>query len=120
MRHIKLFLLVSLLTGINAIGFAQDTKKPDWKKLHYLSEEEMLSGEKATLFSETNPPSGTVRFPAEFEPMQAVTIRYPLGIPVSFVKQLSQRTKVYVLVTQYYQSAAQYSFQQAGCKHYPQ
>ena len=115
MRHIKLFLLVSLLTGINAIGFAQDTKKPDWKKLHYLSEEEMLSGEKATLFSETNPPSGTVRFPAEFEPMQAVTIRYPLGIPTSLVKQLSDRTKVYCIVSSSYENQARSTFQNAGC-----
>ncbi len=95
--------------------FAQDDKKPNWKKLHYLSEEEMLSGEKATLFNETNPPSGTVRFPAEFEPMQAVTIRYPLGIPTSLVKQLSERTKVYCIVSSYYENQAQNTFQNAGC-----
>ncbi len=97
------------------ITFAQDTKKPDWKKLHYLSEEEMLSGEKSTLFNETNPPSGTVRFPAEFEPMQAVTIRYPLGIPTSLVKQLSERTKVYCIVSSSYESQARNTFQAAGC-----
>ena len=69
MKHIKLLVLAVLLTWVNALSFAQDTKKPDWKKLHYLSEEEMLSGEKATLFNETTPPSGDyVRFPAEFDP----------------------------------------------------
>ncbi len=115
MKNIKLFVLVSLLAWVNATGFAQDDKKPDWRKLHYLSEEEMLSGEKNTLFSETNPPSGTVRFPAEFEPMQAVTIRYPLGIPTSLVKQLSERTKVYVLVTSSQQNSARSTFQNAGC-----
>ena len=115
MKQIKLFVLVCLLAWINSMTFAQETKQPDWKKLHYLSEEEMLSGEKSVLFSETNPPSGTVRFPAEFEPMQAVTIRYPLGIPTNLVKQLSERTKVYVIVTQSQQSSAQSTFQNAGC-----
>ena len=115
MKRIKFIILICFLTWANVLTFAQDTNKPDWKKLHYLSEEEMLSGEKSVLFNETNPPTGTVRFPAEFEPMQAVTIRYPLGIPTSLVKQLSERTKVYVIVTQNQQSSAQSTFQQAGC-----
>ena len=116
MKYIKLFVLVCLLFWVNALSLAQDTKKPDWKKLHYLSEEEMLSGEKSMLFNETNPPDGDyVRFPAEFEPMQAVTIRYPLGIPTSLVKQLSQRTQVYVLVTSSQQNSANNTFQNAGC-----
>jgi agmatine/peptidylarginine deiminase len=115
MKHIKLFILIGLLTCANALTFAQDNKKPDWKKLHYLSEEEMLSGEKATLFNETNPPSGTVRFPAEFEPMQAVTIRYPLGIPTSLVQQLSKRTKVFCIVSSSNESQARNTFQNAGC-----
>ena len=115
MKHIKYIVLVCLLTYANVFTFAQDAKKPDWRKLHYLSEEEMLSGEKSTLFNETNPPTGTVRFPAEFEPMQAVTIRYPLGIPTSLVKQLSDRTKVYVIVTSSQQNSARNTFQNAGC-----
>ena len=115
MKNIKVIILLFLLTFVNAWVFAQDTKKPDWKKLHYLSEEEMLSGEKGTLFNETNPPTGTVRFPAEFEPMQAVTIRYPLGIPTSLVQQLSERTKVYVIVSSSQQNSARSTFQNAGC-----
>ena len=115
MRFLRIFAVACLLTWVNGQAFAQD-KKPDWRKLHYLSEKEMLSGEKSTLFSETNPPSGDyVRFPAEFEPMQAVTIRYPLGIPTSLVKQLSERTKVYVIVTSQNQNSAQNTFQNAGC-----
>ena len=115
MRFLRIFAVACLLTWVNGQAFAQD-KKPDWRKLHYLSEKEMLSGEKSTLFTETNPPSGDyVRFPAEFEPMQAVTIRYPLGIPTSLVKQLSERTKVYVIVTSQNQNSARNTFQNAGC-----
>ena len=116
MKKLKFIFLAFILIFGNVLIFAQDTKKPDWKKLHYLSEEEMLSKERSVLFNETNPPSGDyVRFPAEFEPMQAVTIRYPLGIPTSFVKQLSERTKVYVLVTSSQQNSANSTFQNAGC-----
>ena len=108
--------MASLLICFNGLAMAQETKKPDWRKLHYLSEEEMLSNEKSTLFNETNPPSGDyVRFPAEFEPMQAVTIRYPLGIPTSLVKQLSECTKVYVIVSSSQQNLARNTFQNAGC-----
>ena len=109
-------ILFCLLTFLSGMSLAQENQKPDWRKLHYLSEEEMLSNERATLFNETNPPSGDyVRFPAEFEPMQAVTIRYPLGIPTNLVKQLSERTKVYVLVSASQQNSARNTFQNAGC-----
>jgi agmatine/peptidylarginine deiminase len=116
MKHIKLILLVSLLACANTLAFAQEGKKPDWKKLHYLSEEEMLSNNRSSIYQETDPPAGDyVRFPAEFEPMQAVTIRYPLGIPTSLVKQLSERTKVYVIVTSSQQNSARNTLQNAGC-----
>ena len=116
MKHLRnlIFICIAVIGGTVSVH-AQETKKPDWKKLHYLSEEEMLSGERSILFQETTPPSGTVRFPAEFEPMQAVTIRYPLGIPTSLVKQLSERTKVYVIVSAGQQNNARNTFQNAGC-----
>ena len=108
--------MASLLLFVNGLAIAQETKKPDWKKLHYLSEEEMLSGDRSSIYQETDPPTGDyVRFPAEFEPMQAVTIRYPLGIPTSLVKQLSERTKVYCIVTSSQQNNARNTFQNAGC-----
>ena len=115
MKSIQRFTLLSLCVLILGYAYSQEAQQRDWKKLHYLSEEEMLSNEKSTLFNETNPPSGVVRFPAEFEPMQAVTIRYPLGIPTNLVKLLSQRTQVYVLVSQGSQSSARNTFQNAGC-----
>ncbi len=114
MKHIFTILFCCLCL-IPWTTYGQQDKQPDWRKLHYLSEEEMLSNEKSTLFNETNPPSGTVRFPAEFEPMQAVTIRYPLGIPTNLVKLLSERTQVYCIVSSSNKSQAQNIFQNAGC-----
>ena len=115
MKNYRSIILVCLMICVSGLDYAQEAKQPDWKKLHYLSEEEMLSGERSILFNETPPPSGTVRFPAEFEPMQAVTIRYPLGIPTSLVKQLSERTKVYVIVTSQNQNSADNTFRNASC-----
>ena len=65
-------------------------------------------------FVETNPPTGEPRFVAEFEPMQGVMIRYPLGIPTSLVAQLSNNCRVYCIVKNSLQSQAQVSFQSAG------
>ena len=65
-------------------------------------------------FVETDPPTGEPRFVAEFEPMQGVMIRYPLGIPTSLVTQLSNNCHVYCIVSSSYQSQAQSSFQGAG------
>ena len=110
------FALALLLAGTNAWLNAQNTDTKDWRKLHYLSEEEMRSGDRSSIYQETDPPAGDyVRFPAEFEPMQAVTIRYPLGIPTNLVKQLSERTKVFCIVTSNQQSSARSTFQNAGC-----
>ena len=90
---------------------AQD-RKPDWARWHYLSEEEMNTPVRNENFVETDPPTGTPRFVAEFEPMQGVMIRYPLGIPTSLVVQLSNNCHVYCITQQ--QSSAQSSFQNAG------
>ena len=89
-------------------------KKPDWMRWHYLSEEEMHDTSRGMNFVETDPPTGEPRFVAEFEPMQGVMIRYPLGIPTSLVAQLSNNCRVYCIVSNSQQSQAQSSFQSAG------
>ena len=93
---------------------AQTKEAPDWRKLHYLSEEEMRTPVRATNFTETPAPTEAPRFVAEFEPMQAVMIRYPLGIPVSLVKSLAENCQVYCIVQQSQQSSARSSFNSAG------
>ena len=89
-------------------------KKPDWMRWHYLSEEEMYDKTRGMNFVETDPPTGEPRFVAEFEPMQGVMIRYPLGIPTSLVAQLSNNCTVYCIVSNSYQGQAQNNFQNAG------
>jgi agmatine/peptidylarginine deiminase len=68
---------------------------------HHLTAEEQLLmhtlPEKAAR-NATAAPQGPITALAEFQPMMGVMIGYPLGIPVSFVAQLSQITQVKVLV----------------------
>ena len=118
MRRKKTFFALLVFASIvSTMGHAQaqTQQAPDWRKLHYLSAEEMQIPVRATNFTETPAPAEAPRFVAEFEPMQGVMIRYPLGIPVSLVKSLAENCQVYCIVqnsTQ--QSSARSSFNSAG------
>ncbi len=109
-KSLSIFTLLLLMA---ATVQAQE-KKPDWMRWHYLSKEEMYDTSRGMNFVETDPPTGEPRFVAEFEPMQGVMIRYPLGIPTSLVAQLSNNCMVYCIVSSGYQNQAQNSFQSAG------
>lgn len=66
-------------------------------------------------FTETPPPAGPVRPVAEFEPASHVLIRYPLGIPLSLVAQLSNTADVICLVSSAsQQNSAASAFTNAG------
>ena len=103
-----------LLSMSNLNAQTQTREAPDWRKLHDLSEEEMRTPVRASNFTETPAPTEAPRFVAEFEPMQGVMIRYPLGIPVSLVKSLAENCPVYCIVAQSQQSSARSSFNNAG------
>ena len=109
---LKLLIVFCLLSGTRVI--AQEQGKPDWRKLHYLSEEEMSTPVRNDRFIETDPPTGEVRFVAEFEPMQAVLIRYPLGITMEVVKELAEDCTLITIVSANYQSQAQQEYQNYG------
>ena len=105
-------LLLCLVLSISLKAQEQDL--PEWRKMKYLSEEEMYMPISTRSFVETPPPTGEVRFPGEYEPMQAVMIVYPLGIPVELVREMAEDCKVITIVESYYQSSAQSEFQSAG------
>ena len=119
MKRIKsLLTLIVFASMMSTTGYmnaqSQTREAPDWRKLHYLSEEEMRTPVRASNFTETPAPTEAPRFVAEFEPMQGVMIRYPLGIPVSLVKSLAENCQVYCIVSQSQQSSARSSFNNAG------
>ena len=113
---LPLLVFASMMSTMGCMNAQSQTREaPDWRKLHYLSEEEMRTPLRAgNRFTETPAPTEAPRFVAEFEPMQGVTIRYPLGIPVSLVKSLAENCQVYCIVQQSQQSAARSSFSNAG------
>ncbi|MBO5848088.1 MAG: agmatine deiminase family protein [Bacteroidales bacterium] len=112
-KNFTLFgLLLCLALGLNLK--AQEQELPKWRLMKYLSEEEMNMPITTRSFVETPPPTGEVRFPGEYEPMQAVMIVYPLGIPVELVREMAEDCKVITVVTAYEQSSAQSEFQSAG------
>ena len=108
----KLFSLITILALAAVMTVQAQDRKPDWARWHYLSEEEMNTPVRNEMFVETDPPTGEPRFVGEFEPMQGVMIRYPLGIPTSLVVDLANNCHVYCITTQ--QGSAQSSFQNAG------
>lgn len=66
-------------------------------------------------FFETDPPEGEVRAIAEFEPMESVLIRYPLGIPLDLVAIMSEEILVSTIVSGPYQeNNAIEDFENAG------
>ena len=63
---------------------------------------------------ETDPPIGPVRSIAEYEPMQGVLIRYPLGISNEIIREIAEDVKVYCLVSAGLQNSAYNSMNNAG------
>jgi len=108
----KVFTILTFAALMAVMTVQAQDRKPDWARWHYLSEEEMNTPVRNENFTETPPPTGEPRFVGEFEPMQGVMIRYPLGIPTSLVVDLSNNCMVYCITTQ--QSSAQSTFQNAG------
>ena len=49
-------------------------------------------------FKKTSPPLGPPRNPAEWEPMTGALIRWPLGISVSIIKEMSEDLEVWTIV----------------------
>lgn len=104
-----------IVFGMSFSMMAQDVDDiPEWRKMKYLSEEEMYMPINTRGFVETPPPAGEVRFPAEYEPMQAVMIVYPLGIPIELVKEMAEDCKVITVATSFEQTYAKIDYQAAG------
>jgi agmatine/peptidylarginine deiminase len=92
-RILTFLFLISLSVSI----YSQDDI-PVWKKLKYLSEEEMyLELSTGRDFVETDPPEGEIRNIAEFDPMEGVLVRYPFGVPVTLLKEIAEDAMLIVI-----------------------
>lgn len=110
----NLLLALSLVFLFTTQLGAQDI--PKWKKMHYLSEEEMyMPNDNSKNFVPTEPPTHPVRMVAEYEQMQSVLVRYPFGLPTSLMVLMSQDCGVTTLVLNSGQQAQVTSiYQNAG------
>ncbi len=94
----KKYFLIAIFLSFWFYPVGAQENKPDWRKLHYLSEEEMHQPLDNRDFYETDPPEGPVKNVAEFEQMQAVLIRYPFGIPLTLIKEMADYIEVITIV----------------------
>jgi len=110
-----LVILILISFSFSLLANLEDIRKTDPFLYHMLSFDELDEMDKiGKNFYETDPPVGEVHNIAEFEPMQAVLVRYPLGLPVSLIAEFSQKTTVLTLVSSTSQSSCEASYQSAG------
>jgi agmatine deiminase len=95
----KSFFLFPFFCFSVVVTSAQQKQPEPWQLGHWLSAEEMLRKDPVgKSFVETPPPPGPVRNVAEFDQMQGVLVRYPFGIPLELVHEMSQDVTVTTIV----------------------
>lgn len=110
--------IIAILILLFSFSFQQaiaQKAKPDYRKLHYLSEEEMhMEFDPTRDFYITDPPSAPIRNVAEFEEMQSVLVRYPLDVPVSVIKEIAEEYGVLTIVANTSQQQTALSYYQSN------
>ena len=106
--------------GDDTAGMANmDRKIMEYNKIESLPIE--LTPEEKTRLNEigiahrvTDAPQGPIRNPAEWEPMTGAIIRWPLGLPVSLIAEMSEDLEVYTIVANSSQQAEATAAYQSG------
>jgi len=81
----------------------------------WLTEEEKLHlDEIGKDFRPTLEPPAPVRQPAEFDPMQGVLVRYPLGISTAIIAEMAEDVIIYCVVSSYSQTSAYNALNNGG------
>jgi len=98
----KIIILLILVSAFYCQQGLAQKAKPDYRKLHYLSEEEMnMVFDPTRDFYITDPPIGPIRNVAEFDQMQSVIVSYPyggFGIPIELVREMAENLEVTIIV----------------------
>ncbi len=95
----KSLVLVALFWMISGGMLMSQNTQRDWKRLHYLSEEEMNTPfDFSKNFVATDPPEGEIRNVAEFDQMQSVLVAYPFGVPIELIREMAENTLVTTIV----------------------
>jgi hypothetical protein len=86
MKNVICILIVSMMLAVsgNIVVSAQNS---------------YIVNESRSVFQTIDSPPYPVRQPAEFEPMEGVLIRYPLGISTSIIAEMAEDVIAYCVVT---------------------
>ena len=130
MKKVGLFITVLLCLSAaliaekdtkNYIHYTEIPHAQQWNEEHpgelpiWLTEEEKLKlDEIGKGYRPTLEPPNPIRNVAEFDRMQGVLVRYPLGISTAIVAEIAEDVKVYCIVTSYNQTSAYNAFYNAG------
>jgi len=80
----------------------------------FTDEELTRISEIGTYQSGTAPPPAGVRNPGEFEPATGIMVRWPLGVPYSFLIDVSNNSELWVICSSSQQAGAQSALASAG------
>jgi len=122
MRRVLITMILLLLTAFLTASVDWVRMTEEWLKQNpeslpiWLTPEEMNRlDEIGGRVNPTDPPPVPVRSIAEFEPMEGVLVRYPLGIPVGLVAAMSEHVTVVTIVSgTYNQNQAINAYTNAG------
>jgi agmatine deiminase len=106
----KYFTRHLILIILNVVLFGSSIELP----IGLTDNEKQRKGEIYSMGRNTDPPPYPVRNIAEFEPMSGVLIRYPFGIPVALIEEMSQDITIYCLVSSSQENSAYNSMASGG------
>ncbi|MCL2168220.1 MAG: agmatine deiminase family protein [Lentimicrobiaceae bacterium] len=114
----NLLLIFALITSVFTL-LAQPIYNEAGIQLHHSPSQEEIEwaiskGYDTLRTAPTPPPMGQIRPIAEWEPAEAVLIRYPLGIPYSLIKAMAEDIKVITVVSSSDQQQAINSYTSNG------
>ncbi|RKX18446.1 MAG: hypothetical protein DRP26_05210 [Candidatus Zixiibacteriota bacterium] len=115
MNKINGFLILFFLITAVAILFADEQSQKDFLPIGLTEEEIQRLDEIGITHQTTIPPEGVIRNPAEWEPSEGVIIRWPLGISISLIAELSEDVMVTTLVgSSYEENQARNAYSSGG------
>ncbi len=111
---VNIFILLSVLLG-SLLALADEPRTDEFLPIGLTPEEMGRLGEIGINHIRTAPPPWPIRNPAEWEPSEGVIIRWPLGISIELVAELSEDLMVTTIVANTsYQSQAISAYSSGG------
>ncbi|MFO7625769.1 MAG: agmatine deiminase family protein [Candidatus Fermentibacteraceae bacterium] len=112
MKNLFLILILALSQGLYAEISVCGTE--ELMPIGFTESELAMLPMRGGRFEPTDPPPAGVRNPGEFEAATGIMVRWPLGVPYSFLTDVSNNSYLWVIVSSTQQTTAYNSLQSAG------